>query len=141
MPTDPETYLLTHFFGGFGATPSEYKWNDGGTERAIHICPLSVRIEEDLPPVIDKGAVFITYASDGGARLPSLHGDSLMSENFDVIVTAKDNPVLARFKRVFERLVYLQPTPNRLRVAEGPASIYNENIRGFAAEWKVRVKA
>lgn len=140
MPTDPETYLLNEFFGGFGATVQEYKWTDGAVERALHVCPLSVRIDEDIPPIIEKGSIFITYSSDGGTRLPSLHGDSLMSEDFDIIVTTRDNPVLSRFKRVFERLVFTQPTPNRLRVAEGPTSVYNENIRAFGAEWKVRVK-
>lgn len=141
MPIDPETYLVHKFFGQLvPAGQTKARWLDGSVTRSVHICPLSVQITDELKEILDKSGVYVTYSADGGSWLPSLHGQSQMNEEYKIIATVKDNPVLGRFRRVFDRLVMLQPTPNRLRVAEGPVSVYNEEIRSFAAEWTVRVK-
>lgn len=132
---EPETYLTKRFFA-----PVQPSWTDGSVERDVFVCPLSVQIDELMGESWDEKDILVVYESEGGEQLVDFHGGTPMTENFRIQVLASDNPILGRFKRRFAQLVLSQPKANRLRIASGPTGVYNEDIRGFAAEWIVQVK-
>lgn len=129
-----ENYVAKEFLG-----PLASGWQDGATLRPVHVCANVVLAEE--ASMIADGDVVIVYARNGeGERVADLHGETLISEGYDILTATQDNPVLARFIDEFDRLVAVQPTERRLRVAGAPSTEYNEDLRANAAQWSVTVR-
>ena len=131
MNTD--TYLHNEFLGQLGST-----WTDAGQARKVRICPNVVRVEDTT----NKTDLLLVYGKNGeGEFQEDLNSMIVNQVGYDILAFLTQHSALSRFQERFLELFGSQPDAGRVKLATLPSTSYNEELRAYAAQWRVRVRA
>ena len=128
-----ETYVHEEFLGQLGSA-----WDDAGVSRTVNICPVVLRAEDQK----DKDDLIIVYGRNGDGEFQEDVSGMIVTEiGYDIVAFLPHHTSIARLQERFTRLLDEQPEPRRVKLATHPSTSYNEDLRAYSAQWRVRVRA
>lgn len=133
-----ELYLANEFLANLGST-----WDDNGTPRNVCICANVVRVEDTRDDGTLGQGVIVVYGQNGDGEFQQDVSGTMITAvvGFDIVAFLPHSPSLYRFQQRFHELFHEQPTRGRCKLATLAATSYNEDLRAYAAQWRVLVRA